>query len=704
MKQFIACICVSLALSQAYAQIGVPGPAMGKPGADTLPGRRRPLRPSDIYRMKTIGDCQVSPEGSWIAYTLSTVDSAKDKTVSHIWMSSWDGQTHLPVTSGKDGAESPRWSPDGKYLSFLSDRGGEEDKDDDGKSPETSRFWLLDRRGGEAQKVFDIKGKVTGYAWSPDGKKIAVIIKDPNYADTAKSKTRKPFVMDKYHFKQDIEGYLEGRTSHLYCYDLTSKKWDTLTRGKYEESSPAWSPDSKQLAFVSNRSPDPDKNENQDIWLINASGGVPTQLTTWKGSDTHPVWSPDGRTIAYLQSNSEDSFAIYNQTMLATITPAGGKPRIFTRELDRPVSDPKWSMDGSSIVVLVTDDRQAYPAAYSIRDGAMERLATGDCSYSQVECRKTGGWAAIMSTPLIPGELYGLQQGKARRITHLQDSYLSQLQLATVKGFQSVSSDGTKVSGILYTPPGYAQSGASPSGGPASAATTGAAATVAPLPLVLFIHGGPSAQDDYSFDLERQTLAAAGFAVAAVNYRGSNGRGVDYCSTIRADWGNKEVKDILGAANYLITAGIADSARMGIAGWSYGGILTDYVIATDPRFRAASSGAGSALQLSMYGVDEYVNQYDNELGTPWTHLDKWLALSYPFLKADRIRTPTLFMASQSDFNVPSVGAEQMYQALRTLGIPTQLVIYPGQFHEITVPSYQADRLQRWIDWFKKYLK
>lgn len=690
MKHIIACICVSLALSQAYAQIGV--------------APQRPLRPSDIYRMKTIGECQISPEGNWIAYTLSTVDSVKDKTISHIWMSSWDGQTQLQITNGKDGDESPRWSPDGKYLSFTSDRGGDDDKDDDGKGPETSQFWLLDRRGGEALKSFDIKGKIQEYAWSPDAKKIAFVIKDPNYADTAKSKTRKPFVMDRYHFKQDIEGYLEGRNSHLYCYDLASKKWDTLTRGKYEETSPAWSPDSKQIAFVSNRSPDPDKNENQDIWLIYVSGGTPTQLTTWRGSDSHPTWSPDGRYIAYLQTNSEDSFAIYNQAMLAMISPNGGAPRIYTRELDRPVSDPKWSRDGSSIAVIVTDDRQAYPATFSIKDGSMKRLAQEDCSYSQVECRKVPGdeWAAIMSTPLIPGELYGLQQGNARRITHTQDSYLSSLQLATVKGFQSTSSDGTKVSGILYTPPGYTQPGTSSSGGPGT--TGGPMATPAPLPLVLFIHGGPSAQDDYEFDLERQTLAAAGFAVAAVNYRGSNGRGTNYCSTIRADWGNKEVKDILGAANYLIAAGIADSTRMGIAGWSYGGILTDYVIATDPRFRAASSGAGSALQLSMYGVDEYVNQYDNELGTPWTHLDKWLALSYPFLKADRIRTPTLFMASQSDFNVPSVGAEQMYQALRTLGIPTQLVIYPGQFHEITVPSYQVDRLQRWIDWFKKYLK
>jgi dipeptidyl aminopeptidase/acylaminoacyl peptidase len=237
MKQILAFLCVSLAWSQAYAQIGVNAAGASASGGKSTSPAKRPLRPSDIYRMKTLSDCQVSPEGNWIAYTLSEVDPAKDKTRSHIWMNSWDGQTQLQITNGKEGDESPRWSPDGKYLSFVSDRSGDDDKDDDSKGPETGKFWLLDRRGGEALKLLEVKGKLQEYAWSPDAKKIVFVIKDPNYADTAKSKTRKPFVMDKYHFKQDVEGYLEGRNAHLYLYDLTSKKWDTLTRGKYARSS-----------------------------------------------------------------------------------------------------------------------------------------------------------------------------------------------------------------------------------------------------------------------------------------------------------------------------------------------------------------------------------------------------------------------------------------------------------------------------------
>jgi len=179
---------------------------------------------------------------------------------------------------------------------------------------------------------------------------------------------------------------------------------------------------------------------------------------------------------------------------------------------------------------------------------------------------------------------------------------------------------------------------------------------------------------------------------------------LEFCKSIYSDWGNKEVIDIQGAADHLVKEGVADPERLGIGGWSYGGILTNYSIATDTRFKAAVSGAGSANQLGLYGVDQYITQFDNELGVPWKNLDKYLKLSYPFLKADRIKTPTLFVVGEKDFNVPAVGSEQMYQALRSQGVPTGLVIYPGQFHGITIPSYQKDRFDRYLEWFDTYLK
>ncbi len=190
----------------------------------------------------------------------------------------------------------------------------------------------------------------------------------------------------------------------------------------------------------------------------------------------------------------------------------------------------------------------------------------------------------------------------------------------------------------------------------------------------------------------------------AVNYRGSSGRGAAFQKAIHNDWGHLEVIDLLGAVDGVVKLGVADPDRLGIGGWSYGGISTNYTIATDPRFKAAVSGAGSSLQLTMYGIDQYIVQYEHELGAPWKNPEAWMKVSYPFFHADRIKTPTLFLGGEKDFNVPIAGGEQMYQALKSLGVDTQLVIYPGQFHSLTVPSYERDRLQRYVDWFHKYLQ
>ncbi|MGZ8551603.1 MAG: prolyl oligopeptidase family serine peptidase, partial [Chitinophagaceae bacterium] len=492
------------------------------------------------------------------------------------------------------------------------------------------------------------------------------------------------YVVDRYKFKQDYEGYLGSRKTHLYFFDIKTKKLDTLTKGVYNETNPAWSPNGEMIAFVSNRTDDPDKNANTDIYLVEAKqGAMEKKLTSWPGSDNEPQWSPDGKFIAYLQSSSNEVFTMYGQPLLAVVSKDGGEPRILSRQTDRPVRNPRWNSDGKSIAALMEDDRQCNIVSFDASSGEMTRLTQGDQSFSVFETQN-GNWVTAMSDPQTPTELYCLEKNNLRKLTNVQDSFLAPLQLARVEGFQSKSKDGTMVSGLLYLPPNIPDA--------------------KKLPLILFIHGGPVAQDEYEFDFTRQVYAAAGFAVAAVNYRGSSGRGIDFTRSIYGDWGNKEVMDIIGAANHLIKQGIADENRMGIAGWSYGGISTNYTIATDQRFKAAVSGAGSSLQLTMYGSDQYISQYETELGAPWKNADKWIKLSYPFFHADKIKTPTLFMASQNDFNVPVAGAEQMYQALRSLGIPTELVIYPNQNHGITVPSYQMDRHQRHIAWFDKYLK
>ena len=639
---------------------------------------KRTIVPADVYRLPSVGSGRVSPDGKWVAYTLTVVDTAKDKKSTSIRMISWDGSQDLRVTNSTEGEGRPRWSPDGKWLSFLSSR----------QESKGSQLWLLDRRGGEAERLTELKTGISDYEWSPDGKKVLLTISDFDADDTVKNKTTKPYVINRYQFKQDISGYRYKKLfAHLYLFDVATKKLDTLTRGNFDEDDASFSPDGSRIVFTSNHSADPDQNENSDVFIMDAKpGSVPRQLTSWLGSDGSPRWSPDGKWIAYTRSTSPNNYLMYDQGVLAVISSEGGEPKLLSEKIDRPVQQPRWTKDGKSVLCIVSDDRQDYLASFDATTGTMQKLADGEKSYSSIESAPghENSWVVSMTDPQTPDEIYVLEEGKPRRLTHQMDQFLAPLKLATVTGFQSKSEDGTMVSGMLFRPAD------APAG--------------KKLPLILYIHGGPVSQDDYGFDLSRQMLAGAGYAVAAVNYRGSNGRGLQFSQAITADWGNKEVMDLHGAVDYLVKQGIADPEKLGVGGWSYGGILTDYLITADTRFKAACSGAGTGFTLSLYGVDQYITQYQNEIGPPWKSMDKYIKISYPLLKADKIKTPTLFLSGEKDFNVPTAGSEQMYQALRTLGIPTELIIYPGQFHGLTVPSYQKDRYDRYLAWYGKYLK
>ncbi len=634
---------------------------------------QKPITPSDIYKIKSVSDPQISPDGKWVAYVLSTPDSVKDKSDSDIWMISWDGTESVKLTASPDGESHPRWSPDGKYLTFLSSR----------YETKSSQIWKMDRRGGEAEKLTELKHSISDFVWSPDAKKILLTIQDQETLEEAeKKKNAKPIVIDRYHFKSDGEGYLERKRDHLYLFDVETKKLDTLTKGDFDEHQATWSPDSKKIVFVSNRSDDPDRNSNSDLWVIEAKKGAAIkQLTQWKGADSNPTFSPDGKWITYLKSQFE-TYSIYDQPQLAVISAEGSEPKILNVTLDRDVSSPRWSNDSQSVYTVVDDDRRSYVASFDLL-GNKKALTTGDRTFHSLQRGAGNNWVTISSDPTAPGEIYAIENGNARRLTHIHDEFLKSKVLASVEAVNSKSKDGTDVGSLLFRPFGKLKT--------------------EKLPLILWIHGGPTAQDDFGFDFIPQVLASQGYAVVCVNYRGSSGRGLAYSKAISGDWGNKEVADLIGAVDDLIKIGVADPNRLAIGGWSYGGILTDYVTATDPRFKAAASGAGSALQLSMYGSDQYTLQYENELGVPWKNMDKWMKVSYPFLNVEKIKTPTLYMVGEKDFNVPAVGGEQMYQALKSLGVPTEFVIYPNQHHGISVPSYQKDRLTRYLNWYGKYL-
>jgi dipeptidyl aminopeptidase/acylaminoacyl peptidase len=652
---------------------------------------KRPIAIEDMYRMQQVGNPQCSPDGKWVAYTVTSVDRQADKRHTAIWMVNWDGTQDLQLTFGAESANSPRWSPDGKYLAFLSAR----------PNAGKTQVWLLDLRGGEAQPLTDVKEEISSYRWSPDGKRLVLELspgdEEEKKAGDAKTsgpvfKGPKPIVIDRSHYKEDIDGYLTAASrSQLYLSDVEAKRIEPLTTDRnFDDSEPEWSPDGTRIAYVSNHEKDPDATGSDEIYVIEAHrGSTPRKLvTTYAPNGQHLSWSPDGKLIAYLQG-FEPKYNAYNQNRLAVVPVDGGTPRILAEKLDRGVSSPEFTADGSAITFLYADDRCEYPAKIAVTGGSVEKLAGPELVVLQ-QSSTAGHTAVTAASDAAAAEIFALENGKLRKLTSHNDALLSELQLGAVEDISFKSKDGTEVHGMMVKPPLYDVS--------------------RKYPTLLWIHGGPNMQDDhalrfdsYPLQVERQLFAAHGYVVLAINYRGSSGRGAEYTRSIYADWGNKEVADLLAGVDFAVASGIADPQRLGVGGWSYGGMLTDYTIASDSRFKVAMSGAGIGNELSMYGSDQYILQYNSEIGAPWKNLDLWIKISYPFFHADRIHTPTLFMGGQSDFNVPISGGEQMYEALRTLGVPTELVIYPGQFHLFTRPSYIHDRMQRYLAWWDRYL-
>jgi dipeptidyl aminopeptidase/acylaminoacyl peptidase len=580
-------------------------------------------------------------------------------------------------------ASSPKWSPDGKYLSFLATRG------DSAKS----QVWVLDRRMGEGQQLTKEKWGVGGYEWSPDGSRLLLSIRDPDPVDTLpadnRPKNTPPWEIDRLQFKRDRVGYVTGnRHTHLYVFDLAGGATTQITSGDFDASSPRWSPDGSRVAFVANRTENPDGNSNTDIWVVDAAntdrGATPVQITTNPGSDGQPEWSPDGEWIAHVTvTQPEIIWYAVNKLALAAAD-GGGDIRLLTEDLDRNVSSPRFAEDGRSIYVRIEDSAENHLGRVNVRNGRIERPISGPLSVGGFDLGPGDRILARVARTDLPGEIFAADRnGSLTQITKVNQAFLRRLRLGEVINATFPSADGTEIEGLFYLPPGY-QEGLR-------------------YPTVLRIHGGPVSQYSHSFNFEAHLFAANGYVVVTTNPRGSSGYGQAFSHALWADWGNRDYEDVMAGVDYAIEQGWADSDRLGVGGWSYGGILTDHVITKTDRFKGAITGASEFLYVSNYGHDHYQLQWEAELGLPWENREAWERIS-PFNKVQDITTPTLVMGGEKDWNVPINNGEQLYQALRRRGIETQLVVYPGQSHGLSVPAYQVDRYERYLSWYDKYVK
>ncbi|MDE3155129.1 MAG: S9 family peptidase [Acidobacteriota bacterium] len=621
--------------------------------ASSLPVVAGPLTPEQTLDRRQPSDLNVSPDGRLVAFTVTEPPDGKS-AARDIWLLDVASGRARALTQATKVNDSPRWSPDGRTLAFLSSRSG---------SPQ---IYLLPMTGGEARPLTKGDDGVRAFAWSPDGKRIAFLAPEP------KPDIKPPGGPDDDAHVVD----LEDRPDRLWIVDVASGERRLVSPAGWEVDELQWRPQGDGLIVSATDQPANDRDTNR-IYAIAADGGPMHELAAPTGPFGGLTISPDGKWLAYAGARVDGPEP--HDLYVLPLGPDGGGPRNITAaHLDRPVRPFSWTKDDTLLGVVQSGftsrcDRIAL-------DGTVTPLPAFPVNPSDAAQLPSGALAFIGETTTEAPEVWlAPLRGDAHAVTQLNAAW-SAIPLVKPEFLQYKGFDGTDIEAALLRPAG----------------ATG------PTPLVVLVHGGPTGRWSDRFEPWGQLLAARGFAVLYPNIRGSTGYGERFMESNRADWGGADFKDVMAGVDAMVQRGIADPARLGIGGWSYGGYMAEWAITQTTRFKAAVSGAGMANLMSEFGTEDGPS-YDHWFwGAPYTKPEGFLQHS-PVLFLSHAKTPTLILQGEADVTDPIGQSQELYRGLKWYGVDAEMVLYPREGHGLRERPHLLDRLYRIIGWYEKYL-
>jgi len=657
----------------------------------------------DLYRFQIITGARLSPAGETIVFRLQRVDEKSQKTYHNLWIVPASGGQARQFTYGDQVDAQPVWSPDGKRIAFLSNR----------KDEKQPQIYIIPLDGGEARPLTDLKGEFGSLAWSPDGRRLACAFrkKDQEAIEREEDEQKKALGVVQRHitrlvFKADGYGFLPQERWHLWIIDAESGQVTQLTDGdKYDEDAPAWSPDGESIVFVSNRSAEPDRTwDEDDLWLISATGGDIRKIQGERGPKLMPRFSADGQWIAYYQEGPRE--ALWQKTNLWLVPADGsGPPKNLTAPFDFQVGQetindidklqmmpPAWSPDSQRLYFQVTEHGNTVLKSVAVGGDDLQDVVPGPGVVGDFTLDREGGSLAYLHgtmTGLAQVWLCDLATGTCRKLTGFNELGLTALDLGAVEEVWFKGADGDDLQGWIIKPPAFDESKKYPS--------------------ILEIHGGPMAQYGNFFMHEFFYLAARGYVVHFCNPRGGMGYGEGHTKAIYNNWGSADYADLMAWTDWVAQKPYIDSQRMGVTGGSYGGYMTTWIIGHTDRFKAAVAQRSVSNFISMAGSTDLGNVWDSLFGAKgqvWEDVEHHWGQS-PLKFIGKAKTPTLVIHSEQDYRCDIEQSEQIFVALKKLGVDTELVRFPAESHGLSREGRtdrRIARLKHILRWFDRYLK